>query len=200
MTNHYYTNKPSVESNRQKWKFDLKGNNFSFITDSGVFSKKEVDFGSRVLIEAFEEPEVEGRILDVGCGYGPIGLSLAKFYPHRHVDMIDVNERAVELAKENGSNNKVENITVFTSDIYENVTSTDYAAILSNPPIRAGKKVVHEILEKAWTHLAPKGELWIVIQKKQGAPSAMEKLESLFEEVEVVTKKKGYSIIKSKKG
>lgn len=200
MTNHYYTNKPSVESNRQQWKFDLKGNNFSFITDSGVFSKKEVDFGSRVLIEAFEEPEVEGRILDVGCGYGPIGLSLAKYYPHRHVDMIDVNERAVKLAKENGSINEVENITVFTSDIYENVTSTDYAAILSNPPIRAGKKVVHEILEKAWTHLAPKGELWIVIQKKQGAPSAMEKLESLFEEVEVVTKKKGYSIIKSKKG
>ncbi|KMJ56778.1 16S rRNA methyltransferase [Bacillus sp. LL01] len=200
MMNHYYTNKPSVESNRQQWNFDLKGNNLSFTTDAGVFSKKEVDFGSRVLIEEFEEPEVEGRILDVGCGYGPIGLSLAKSFSDRQVDMIDVNERAVELAKENAVINKVENVSIFTSDIYENVTSTDYAAILSNPPIRAGKKVVHEILEKAWTHLASKGELWIVIQKKQGAPSAIEKLESLFEEVEVVTKKKGYFIIKSKKG
>ncbi|MCM3620416.1 class I SAM-dependent methyltransferase [Sutcliffiella horikoshii] len=200
MTNHYYTNKPSVESNRQKWNFDLKGYTFSFTTDSGVFSKKEVDFGSKVLIEAFEEPKVDGRFLDVGCGYGPIGLSLAKSFPDRMVDMIDVNERAVELAKENAANNKVENVSIFVSDIYEKVTATDYAAILSNPPIRAGKKVVHEILEKAWTHLAPNGELWVVIQKKQGAPSAIEKLESLFEEVEVVTKKKGYSIIKSKKG
>lgn len=200
MTNHYYTNKPSVESNRQKWNFDLKGYTFSFTTDSGVFSKKEVDFGSKVLIEAFEEPKVDGRFLDVGCGYGPIGLSLAKSFSDRMVDMIDVNERAVELAKENAANNKVENVSIFVSDIYEKVTATDYAAILSNPPIRAGKKVVHEILEKAWTHLAPNGELWVVIQKKQGAPSAIEKLESLFEEVEVVTKKKGYSIIKSKKG
>jgi 16S rRNA (guanine1207-N2)-methyltransferase len=200
MTNHYYTNKPSAESNRQKWTFDLKGYNFTFTTDSGVFSKKEVDFGSRVLIEAFEVPSVEGSILDVGCGYGPIGLSLAKAFPDRQVDMVDINERAVELAKENAKNNQIENVSIFTSNIYEKVTSDNYAAILSNPPIRAGKKVVHEILEKAWSHLTQNGELWIVIQKKQGAPSAMEKLEELFEEVEVVTKKKGYFIIRSKKG
>ncbi|CAG9622231.1 class I SAM-dependent methyltransferase [Sutcliffiella rhizosphaerae] len=200
MTNHYYTNKPSVESNRQQWSFDLKGHQFSFTTDTGVFSKKEVDFGSRVLIDAFELPEVEGCILDVGCGYGPIGLSIAKGFPDREVHMVDVNERAVELAKENAAVNKVENVSVFISNIYENVTSTNYAAILSNPPIRAGKKVVHEILEKAWDHLMPNGELWIVIQKKQGAPSAIAKLESLFEDVEVVVKKKGYLIIKSKKG
>jgi len=197
---HYFTNKPSVESNRQHWDFELKGHKLSFITDAGVFSKKEVDFGSRVLIEAFAEPEIPGNILDVGCGYGPIGLSLAKTFPDRQVDMIDINERAVELANENAGRNGIENVNIFSSNIYEKVTSTDYAAILSNPPIRAGKKVVHEILEKAFEHLAAGGELWIVIQKKQGAPSAMEKLESLFEEVEVVLKKKGYYIIKSKKG
>jgi 16S rRNA (guanine1207-N2)-methyltransferase len=197
---HYFTNKPSVESNRQHWDFELKGHKLSFTTDAGVFSKKEVDFGSRVLIEAFVEPEVPGKILDVGCGYGPIGLSLAKTFPARQVDMIDINERAVELAYENARRNGIENVNIFSSNIYEKVTSNDYAAILSNPPIRAGKKVVHEILEKAFEHLAAGGELWIVIQKKQGAPSAMEKLESLFEEVEVVMKKKGYHIIKSKKG
>lgn len=197
---HYFTNKPSVESNRQHWDFELKGHKLSFITDAGVFSKKEVDFGSRVLIEAFAEPEIPGNILDVGCGYGPIGLSLAKTFPDRQVDMIDINERAVELANENAGRNGIENVNIFSSNIYEKVTSTDYAAILSNPPIRAGKKVVHEILEKAFEHLAAGGELWIVIQKKQGSPSAMEKLESLFEEVEVVLKKKGYYIIKSKKG
>ncbi|WP_078382564.1 class I SAM-dependent methyltransferase [Sutcliffiella halmapala] len=200
MADHYYTNKPSVESNRQQWEFELKGNKFTFTTDTGVFSKKEVDFGSRVLIEEFAEPSVSGDILDVGCGYGPIGLSLAKAFPARKVEMIDVNERAIELAKENASKNRIENVNIFASDIYANVTSSNYAAILSNPPIRAGKKVVHEILEKAYQHLAPHGELWIVIQKKQGAPSAVEKLEEIFEEVEVVTKKKGYYIIKSKKG
>ncbi|MCA1321920.1 class I SAM-dependent methyltransferase [Bacillus tianshenii] len=197
---HYYTSKPSVESNRQHWDFELKGHKLIFTTDAGVFSKKEVDFGSRVLIEAFEEPGISGDILDVGCGYGPIGLSLAKAFPERRVDMIDINERAVELAKINADRNGIENVNIFSSDIYEKVTSTEYAAILSNPPIRAGKKVVHEILEKSFEHLAVGGELWIVIQKKQGAPSAMEKLESLFEEVDVVVKKKGYYIIRSKKG
>lgn len=158
-----------------------------------------MDFGSRVLIDAFELPEVAGEILDVGCGYGPIGLSLAKAFPSREVHMVDVNERAMELAKENAKANNVENVSVFMSDRYEKVTSTNYAAILSNPPIRAGKTVVHEILEKAKDRLVVGGELWIVIQKKQGAPSALERLESLYEEVEVVTKKKGYYIIKSKK-
>ncbi|MEH6857062.1 methyltransferase, partial [Priestia megaterium] len=85
------------------------------------------------------------------------------------------------------------------SSCYENVKETNFAAILSNPPIRAGKKVVHEILEKSLDHLADQGELWIVIQKKQGAPSALAKLESLFNEVEVVEKKKGYYIICAKK-
>ncbi|WP_223703243.1 class I SAM-dependent methyltransferase [Sutcliffiella deserti] len=200
MADHYYTNKPSVESNRQHWVFELKGNAISFTTDAGVFSKKEVDFGSRLLIEEFKVPHVAGNILDVGCGYGPIGLSLAKAFPDRHIDLIDVNERAIELARENARKNEIFNTTIFPSNIYEKVEQVDYVAILSNPPIRAGKKVVHEILEKSWNHLAPGGELWIVIQKKQGAPSAIEKLETLYEEVEVVLKKKGYYIIRSKKG
>lgn len=198
MADHYFSNNPSSKSDRKKIEFTLRGHRFVFLSDHGVFSKSEVDFGSRVLIESFNAPEVEGNILDVGCGYGPIGLSLAKEYKERMVHMVDVNERALDLARENAGNNGVSNVRIYQSNVYEQVEG-QYAAILSNPPIRAGKQVVHDILEKAHNHLLPGGELWIVIQKKQGAPSAMKKLEEVFSEVEVVEKKKGYYIIKSKK-
>ncbi|MFT4415711.1 class I SAM-dependent methyltransferase [Fredinandcohnia humi] len=197
MGDHYYTNKPSVASNERTWSFDLKGKNFTFTSDSGVFSKKEVDFGSRLLVEAFVPPKIVGPFLDVGCGYGPIGLALAKAYDDRLVEMIDVNERAVELAKKNAEINRVSNVEIYQSDLFTNVENSEFAAILSNPPIRAGKKVVHQILEESYSRLIPGGELWIVIQKKQGAPSAIEKLESIFDEVEVVERKKGYHIIKT---
>lgn len=198
MADHYFSNNPSSKSDRKKFEFTLKGHHFVFLSDRGVFSKNEVDFGSRLLVESFEVPDVEGNILDVGCGYGPIGLSLAKEYKERTIHMVDVNERALSLARENAGNNGVSNVRIYQSSVYEQVEGR-YAAILSNPPIRAGKQVVHDILEKAYDHLLPGGELWIVIQKKQGAPSAMNKLEEVFSEVEVVEKKKGYYIIKSKK-
>ncbi|MFC3885283.1 class I SAM-dependent methyltransferase [Bacillus songklensis] len=200
MTEHYYSHQPSVASDRQTWNFTLRGNKLLFTTDQGVFSKREVDFGSRVLIEEFVFPDVEGPILDVGCGYGPIGLSLAKERSSIWVNMIDVNERAIELAKLNAQRNGITNVHIFKSDCYSALKpENQYAAILTNPPIRAGKKVVHAILEGAVQHLLPNGELWVVIQKKQGAPSALEKLEGLFAEVEVVEKKKGYYIIRAKK-
>ena len=199
MSNHYYSEKPTVQSERKTWTFSLKGHLFTFQSDRGVFSKNEVDFGSRLLIESFELPEIEGDFLDVGCGYGPIGLSMAKHF-NRHVDMIDINERAVELAKDNARLNKVENVRIIQSNLFENIQSEQtYAAVLTNPPIRAGKQVVHQIFEKSYSHLSNGGELWVVIQKKQGAPSAIDKLNELFSEVEVVEKKKGYYIIKAKK-
>lgn len=198
MADHYFSNNPVSKSDRRRWKFELRGQTFTFLSDQGVFSKNEVDFGSRLLIHTFEQPEEQGAFLDVGCGYGPIGLSLAKEFVNRRVDMVDVNERALELAGENAILNGVTNVSVFQSNVYENV-SGQYAAILSNPPIRAGKKVVHEILERANEHLVPGGELWVVIQKKQGAPSALAKMEEIYSTVEVVKKEKGYYIIKSKK-
>ncbi|CAG9614167.1 16S rRNA methyltransferase [Bacillus sp. AFS018417] len=198
MADHYFSNDPSSKSDRKQWEYTLRGSRFVFLSDRGVFSKNEVDFGSRLLIEAFQMPDAQGDVLDVGCGYGPIGLSLAKEFQERVVHMVDVNERALGLAKENAANNRIENIQIYQSSVYENVKG-QYAAILSNPPIRAGKQVVHEILEKAVEYLVPGGELWIVIQKKQGAPSAMKKLEEVFDFVEVAEKKKGYYIIKSKK-
>lgn len=197
MAEHYYTSKPTVVSNQKTWSFVLKGSSFSFTSDSGVFSKNEVDFGSRLLVEEFKIPEVAGPFLDVGCGYGPIGLALAKVHNDRFVEMIDVNERAIELAKKNAEMNKVTNVEIHQSDLFTNVEKREFAAIVSNPPIRAGKKVVHHILEESYQYLVPGGELWVVIQKKQGAPSAIEKLETVYEEVEIVERKKGYHIIRA---
>jgi 16S rRNA (guanine1207-N2)-methyltransferase len=199
MTNHYYSNKPEVESNPQSIQFELRGHSLRFKTDQGVFSKREVDFGSRTLIENFELPETEGDLLDVGCGYGPIGLALAKDFEDRMVHMIDVNERALSLANENAKANGIQNVSIYQSDRYQNVKEKRFAAILTNPPIRAGKETVHSILSESYDYLADKGELWVVIQKKQGAPSAMDKMEELFSNVEIAARKKGYYILRSVK-
>ncbi|MCZ1460361.1 class I SAM-dependent methyltransferase, partial [Enterococcus faecium] len=182
------------------WAFELKGRTFQFVTDSGVFSRETVDYGSRVLIDAFDWEELpdEGKILDVGCGYGPIGLALA-FATQRFVEMVDINERAVSLAQGNAKRNQIEHVDIHQSNIYEAVHEETYAAIVSNPPIRAGKKVVHEILTGAYPRLKKGGTLTIVIQKKQGAPSAQKKMEETFGNAEIVTKDKGYYIIKSVK-
>lgn len=195
--NHYYTNEPSTAHELSQWEFPLKNRMFKFITDSGVFSKKTVDFGSRVLIEAFSEESLPtGGILDVGCGYGPIGLSLASV-SERHIVMVDINQRAIDLAQQNAKLNKINNVTIFESNIYEQVTQTGFAAVVSNPPIRAGKKVVHEILSGSFPLLADGGTLTVVIQKKQGAPSAAKKMEEVFGNVETLTKDKGYFILQS---
>lgn len=197
MGDHYYTERPVVESKPFQWTYMLRGHQFLFTVDQGVFSKKEVDFGSRLLIETFVEPNVSGNILDVGCGYGPIGLALAKDFPHRMVHMIDVNERAIELAKKNKQQNDIENAEIYISNLFDRVEGK-FAAIVTNPPIRAGKAVVYSIFEQSANYLLSGGQLWVVIQKKQGAPSALEKLKMIFDEVDVVEKKKGYFIIRAK--
>jgi 16S rRNA (guanine1207-N2)-methyltransferase len=199
LSEHYYSRTQKVESDPKFWDYTLKTNSFRFKTDNGVFSKREVDFGSRLLIESFELPNVEGLLLDVGCGYGPIGLSLAKYYHDRIVHMVDVNERAIELAKENAENNRIQNVNIYESDRLLNVKENTFAAILTNPPIRAGKQTVHDIFEQSYDHLVSEGELWVVIQKKQGAPSAIEKLNNLFNHVETIDKSKGYFVIKAQK-
>jgi len=200
MTEHYYSRNPGVESKPLFFNYTLRGNSFRFKTDQGVFSKNEIDFGSRLLIESFTVPEIDGPILDVGCGYGPVGLSIAKSEPDSIVHMVDVNDRALELAKENASFNHISNVKIYESDRFENISNEKFSAVVTNPPIRAGKKVVHDILTKSYDYLLPQGELWVVIQKKQGAPSAKEKMSEIFDEIEVVCKDKGYYILKAKKG
>jgi len=193
-------NNNDLESEPKEIKAVLCGRNFSFVTDNGVFSKKGIDYGSKALIKAMEETfnneSMNGkRILDVGCGYGPIGIVLGTLYTKLRIDMVDINDRAIELAKINIKLNSISDVSIFKSNLYENVTDK-YSIIISNPPIRAGKHIVHAIIENAQEQLNDLGELWIVIQKKQGAPSAKEKIMKIFGNAEVVKRDKGYFIIR----
>ena len=199
MAEHYYSKNPDVKSEPKQWQTNLRGTGFVFVTDAGVFSKGEVDFGSRLLIDTFRAPDVEGDILDVGCGYGPVGLSIASLLKERTIQMVDVNERALALSRTNSQKNNIENVVIYASDALEEVESKEFASILTNPPIRAGKETVFKIYDQAYEHLAIGGDLWVVIQKKQGAPSTIARLEELFGNAEIVEKSKGYYIIKSKK-
>ncbi|MDP4095960.1 class I SAM-dependent methyltransferase [Paenibacillus sp. P96] len=198
MSDHYYSSSPDAAHERRILETELRGQSLTFVSDAGVFSKQGIDYGSRVLIEAMEFPE-DSEILDVGCGYGPIGLTAARLAPAGRVTMIDINERAVKLAKENAERNRIANVTILQSDLFQAVVDRRFDIVLTNPPIRAGKETVHSIFDLAFDHLNEGGALWVVIQKKQGAPSAKAKLESLFPRVEEVTKDKGYRIFKAMK-
>lgn len=198
MPQHYYSNQPDAQHDRRTIEEELRGTTYHFISDAGVFSKKGVDFGSKVLIEAMSVLP-GSKVLDVGCGYGPIGLVAARMAENGHVTMVDVNTRAIELAKENAQLNKITNVSIMESDLLAAVKDKNFDVILTNPPIRAGKETVHAIFEQAYDHLREGGALWVVIQKKQGAPSAKEKLEKMFGEVQEVTKEKGYRIFKALK-
>ena len=201
MSSHYYTNRPTVESNKKSWTYTLKNNLLKFISDNGVFSKNSVDFGSRLLIESFDIPaELQGTsLLDVGCGYGTFGIAYGKAYPELSMEMVDVNERAIELAKLNANLNGVSNVNIHPSYIYEDVEGRDFGVVISNPPIRAGKKVVHQIISEAHQYLREGGYLVIVIQKKQGAPSAEKLMEEVYGNCEKIAKDKGYWILVSQK-
>ena len=195
MSKMYYAETPDAAHDIHDLNVSLLGQSFHFYTDAGVFSKKMVDYGSQVLLNALDL-ERGKNLLDVGCGYGPLGISLAKVQGVQST-MIDINSRAIDLAKKNAERNGVV-AHIFQSNIYENV-SEKFDYIISNPPIRAGKKVVHEIIEGAFDHLNQGGSLTIVIQKKQGAPSAKAKMEDVFGNSEIIRKDKGYYILISEK-
>lgn len=198
VTDHYYTNKPGAAHDEQEISFVLRGHELRFLTDAGVFSRSRVDFGSLLLIENMRLAR-DARVLDVGCGYGPIGLTAAKLAADGHVTMIDVNERAVDLARRNAQLNGIGNVEVRVSDVYSGVQEERFDVILTNPPIRAGKEIVHRIFTEGHELLRDGGEMWVVIQKKQGAPSAWKKLQEVYREVEEVDREKGYSIFRAVK-
>ncbi len=198
MSEHYYAQRPAAASHRQLFELAVRGIQLKLTTDAGVFSKQGLDYGSKALIERMEIPP-GSRILDVGCGYGPIGLTAARLTREGFADLVDVNERAVELARLNAEINGIGNVSVMQSDGLTSVGDRRYDVILTNPPIRAGKAVVHRIFEESAEHLVPGGMLWVVIQNKQGAPTARAKLEALFGEdaVAEIGKDKGYRILRA---
>lgn len=195
MSDHYFSSKPTVEHEERTIRPQLRGFDLQFVTDAGVFSKAGIDFGSELLIDSMEIPQ-DAQVLDVGCGYGPIGITAAKLAPAGQVTMVDVNERAVQLANRNIKLNRVENAEAVVSYLYEQLEGRKFDCILTNPPIRAGKQVVHAVFEGAVHHLTERGELWVVIQKKQGAPSAKKRLEELFDSVEDVARDAGFRIFR----
>src|SRR5699024_4497402 len=199
MSEHYFSKTPQSNRSPETWQYHLRNKTYQFTSDAGVFSKNSIDFGTALLIESFTRPEVVGDLLDVGCGYGPIGISLAELFEGHKVVMIDVNERALSLAEQNAKQNNMNHIIVKQSDGLEEVMNQQFSAVVTNPPIRAGKEVIYQMFTDAKEVLQVGGTLWVVIQKKQGAPSAKKKLQDLFGNVEEVARKKGYFIFKATK-
>ena len=192
----YFENDETIKSNKQKIKINYKDLSLEFYTDNGVFSKEKFDYGSRVLLENLPINKMEGYILDLGCGYGPIGIYLAK-KTDLPIDMIDINERAISLSKENLILNNIKNAKAFISDIYNSVDSK-YNYIITNPPIRAGKDVVRKFLIGAKDYLVNNGELWFVMRKDHGVKSMLKELEEFYNP-EIIERDKGFYVIKCTK-
>jgi len=195
---HYFINDPNLKSNKKQINYTFLGENIILNSDNGVFSKDRIDFGTNVLLNSLEDLNAINTVLDVGCGIGIIGISLSKKYSNLQVQMIDVNEKAISLANENIKLNKLKNCSAYMSYIYSNVADC-FDLIITNPPIRAGKEVVHSIASEAKEHLNINGMFYAVVQKKQGADSFKKKLEEVYGNVEIVNKESGYMIFKSVK-
>ncbi len=194
----YFASQPTSAHDLHTINFNFAGKKLLFRTDAGVFSKSRVDFGTNVLLETvythFRELPL-GKILDLGTGYGSVGIALKALDKDLDIDMVDINQRSLNLAKGNLELNDF-SANVFQSDIYENIHE-NYAAIIVNPPIRAGKTVVTKMLVESKKHLIDGGIILAVLQKKQGAPSAEKNLENTFGNVEILKRDKGYYVLRS---
>lgn len=189
---HYFTN-DEIKSNEKIYVTKINDIELKLYTDNGVFSKNKLDFGTRTLLENLEIDRFKGEILDFGCGIGPIGIYLS-LKTKEKIDMIDINKRSISLAIKNSRLNNA-NTNIFESNIYEKINKK-YDFIVSNPPIRVGNEVLYKILFEAKEHLNENGELWIVINKDQGAKTITKKLEQFYD-VTIVEKNKGFYVIKA---
>lgn len=188
----YFSN-DDLKSELHIFKTKIFEREYSFYTDNGVFSKEKLDFGTRTLLESIPINELYGNILDVGCGYGVIDIILGKITDASY-EGVDVNKRALHLAEMNAKLNSVQNVKFYESNAYENVNKK-FNFIITNPPIRAGKKVVYDIVMNARDYLEDNGVLYIVIRKEQGAKSMLRDLEEYYK-TEVINKNKGFFVIK----
>ena len=198
---HYFQEDPNLASNIKEINFEVNGVTMRLLTDNGVFSKNNVDEGSLAFLKVLLPLDLGKNILDLGCGYGTIGLTLAKAHEEVRVTLTDVNSRAVALCKRNAELLSLSpRVTILQSDIYEKIEGP-YDSIVVNPPIRAGKAVTYRMYEEATQYLIDGGSLFIVIRKAQGAESAAKYIESIFGNIKLLDRHKGYHIyqtIKSK--
>jgi len=196
---HYFSEVQDVKSVKKIINYEIKNEKFEFLTDNGVFSKTKVDFGTDVMLRTFlnENKKLENiRILDIGCGYGVVSVVVKRFFEKAKILSTDVNERALELTKENiQKNNRTDDFEVRKSFVFDNI-SENFDMILSNPPIRAGKQVIFEIYEKSFFHLNKNGKFYCVIQTKHGAKSTKKKLEELFGNCTTLVIEAGYRIFR----
>ena len=196
MAEHYFTSDPTSRHEERHFSVQMGNCSISFETDAGTFSKGHLDDGSRLLIDTV--PPLSGLGADIGCGWGAMGLCLAAKNPNAAFLMVDVNERAVELAKKNAEENRLTNVKVFVSDILEGVEE-ELDFCVTNPPIRAGKQTVYAFFTQAHEKLKDGGRLFIVIRKQQGAPSAIKFLQTIYKEVSVLEKDGGFWIVEAVK-
>lgn len=194
MNDQYYTADPSSESRPVPCAFPYRGHGLSFMTDAGVFSKGELDAGSRLLLDAL--PPLQGDVLDIGCGWGAIGIAVAKANKQARVTMLDVNRRALGLCQENCLRNGV-TAEILESDGMAAVLGRKFDAIITNPPIRAGKQVIYKMFAEAAASLNTEGALYLVIRKQQGAESCVKYLKTLFNEVEKLDKSAGFWVLRA---
>lgn len=193
---HYFINDPNLKNIPKTIYFELGELMLQLNSNEGLFSKQKIDFGTKLLLENILIKDDQNTIVDIGCGYGIIGLYIAKKWPNKSVIMVDVNENAINMSKENAKINNISNVEIKNSFLLDKINQ-QVDLCISNPPIRAGKEVVFKLYEEAYNKLTPNGALFIVIQKKQGAPSTIKKLKELFNEVNTLKKEKGYFIIQA---
>lgn len=189
----YFDNDKNIKSNKKLISFYFDNKKYNVYTDNGVFSKGRFDYGTRVLLDSININELSGNVLDLGCGIGVVGVILGTMNKNINIDMIDVNERAISLAKENISLNNV-TCNVFISDVYSNV-ERKYDYIITNPPIRAGKEVIRRFLLGGYDYLMDNGVLYFVMRKEHGVKSMIRELENKYI-VDVINKDKGFYVVK----
>ena len=195
MAEQYYTRDPQGASRPQECRVSWRGQTLTFLTDAGVFSRGELDTGTRLLLDALPD-DLAGSLLDVGCGWGAIGICLAKAYPGLRVTMADVNLRALALAEENARRCGAQ-VRCLESDGLAALAGERFDWIVTNPPIRAGKQVIYRIFAEAAAALRPGGALFLVIRKQQGGDSAIRFLKEHFAAVEKLDRSGGFWVIRA---
>jgi 16S rRNA (guanine1207-N2)-methyltransferase len=195
---HYFSEKPKSPTKLGIVQTCFRGRPFEFLTSSGIFSKCRIDLGTRLLIECMSLPET-GYALDIGCGYGPVGIAAATFRPNLHVVMADVNRRAVWLAEQNIERNRLSNVETRRGNLYEHVDDLIFDCVLSNPPISAGMQTVKAIINEAPKHISKKGVLQMVVRSKVAGKRFCEFFEEAFGNVDVLARESGYRVLVSQK-